>query len=639
MGTPSGAAETGMNRRFQLSNTEANTRTRWIGLTFLILVLCGLSPLWAQEISVTAEIDPNPLGLDDQLSLTVKISSPAGSAENPQLPKIDGLRLVAGPSISRNFQWINGQSSSSQTYSYIFEPEKEGTFRIPPLSVRVGGKIYQTTELYVQVVKNAGGGQKAAPKRRSPFSIFDDMGLEEDSPLRDRTPRRDEILTLAETDKKSVYVGEQLVLTTVVLTQVPVVQVQLKETPPLTGFWTEEVELPKTPEARSRVINGKRYAEYSVKKQVLFPTRAGNLQIPGSILELLVRNASSGFFSFPSQQVITRKTSPLEIKVNPLPESGKPQDFSGAVGDFRLEATVDKPQAGTGDAINLRVKLSGSGNFRTITDFPLPDLPGFRIYSSKSQDEVTVKNNLLQGGKSWDYVIVPQSPGREFIPELKFRYFSPEQRRYLETGTPRIAVAVVPGKEGPSGSAFQPGFAQQGLVKRGSDISYLKLPKGPLKDRSRHFYQSYWLYGLCLLPLVFNGSLMAYREKQVRLYQDQAGFRSRRARKVAERRLSQARKCLSHNELNQFHTILLESLTGYLSDRFGIPQIDITSQQISRVMVERHLNEHLAAEVASVLEECNYAKYAPVQLENARLNSLFQKARDVIERIERTVSA
>ena len=347
----------------------------WIGLSAWLL---GSTLALAQEVSVTAEIDPNPVGLSDQLSLTIKVTGPAGSAENPQIPGIEGLRLVAGPSISRSFQWINGQASSSQSFSYVFEPQKEGTLQIPPLHVRIGGKDYQTKELYVRVVKDTGMGQRSTPRKRSPFSIFDDMGLDEDSPFRDRTPRREEVITIAEVDKKSAYVGEQIILAYKVLTQIPVVQVELKESPSLTGFWSEEVNLPKTPEARNRVLNGKQYTEYIVKKQVLFPTKSGTIEIPGSTFSLLVRTAGN-LFSFPNQNVITRKTASLSVKVNPLPETGKPADFGGAVGEFRLESSVDKNRAVTGDAINLRIRLSGSGNFRTITEFPLPDLPGFKI--------------------------------------------------------------------------------------------------------------------------------------------------------------------------------------------------------------------------------------------------------------------
>ncbi|HVN81388.1 MAG TPA: BatD family protein [Terriglobia bacterium] len=601
-------------------------------LLFVFLFIGGF--VLAEEVSVTAEVDPNPVGLNDQLTLTLRVNGPAGGAEAPQMPKIEGLKLEAGPSVARSFQWINGQATSSQSFVYVFEPQKEGTLRIPPLPLKIGGKVYETKELYVRVVKDAGTGQRSAPRRRSPFSIFDDMGLEEDSPFRDRTPRREDLITTAEVDKKNAYVGEQIVLSYKVLAQIPVVQVELKESSPLTGFWSEEVTLPKTPESRNRVLNGKRYVEYVVKKQILFPTKSGTIEIPPSTFNLLVRTSGSPF-SFPNQDVAVRKTAPLSIKVSPLPETGRPPAFGGAVGEFRLESSVDKSRAVTGDAINLRVRLSGAGNLRTITEFPLPDLPGFKIYSSKSRDEVSVRNDLLQGSKAWEYVIVPLAPGVESIPELRFTYFSPAEHRYLEKQAPPIQVAVAPGSGQPTESSFGVAVSPQSVVKRGSDISYLKIPAAPLRDHSRFLYQSQWLFGIILLPLLFNVGLLVHTRQQTRLQEDLKGFRSRRAGKITEKRLAQARKCLKANQLGQFHGILLDSVTGYLSDKFNLPQIEITSQQVRRYLNEQHWEEPLIEDLVKVLEDCNFARYAPVSLDRPGLEALFEKARDVVVRIER----
>ena len=196
-----------------------------VGMLSRMLVLCwvvglaGSFDLLAQEASVTAEVSPNPVGVDEQVSLTITVVG--GGAERPQIPKINGLRLVGGPSVSNQFQWINGQSSSSQSFTYILLPEAEGTVKVPPIAVRASGKTYHTGEITLKVVKEA-TGQSQAPRRRSPFSVFDDMGLDEDSPLRDRTPRRAEVLTIAEVDKRSAFVGEQVTLTYKILTQLPI---------------------------------------------------------------------------------------------------------------------------------------------------------------------------------------------------------------------------------------------------------------------------------------------------------------------------------------------------------------------------------------------------------------------------------
>jgi hypothetical protein len=558
-----------------------------------------------------------------------------GGAERPQIPKINGLKLVGGPSVSNQFQWINGQSSSSQTFTYILLPEAEGTVKVPPIAVRAGGKTYQTSEISLKVVKEA-TGQSQTPRRRSPFSVFDDMGLDEDSPLRDRTPRRAEVLTVAELDKRSAFVGEQVTLTYKILTQLPITQVEVKEIPSLSGFWVEEIEVPKNPTAANRVVSGKQYAEYVIKKQALFPTKEGALQIPSATFGLVVRTSSGGFFSLGTQESVFRKTEAMTLKVAPLPEAGKPATFSGAVGNFKLESVIDKQTAETGDALNLKVTLSGSGNLKTITEFPLPDLPGFKIYSSKSNDQVAVRNDLLQGNKSWEYVIIPQAPGKERIPDLKFFYFSPTAKQYREATAHGLEVAVLKGKGGGAGEVIQTTL-QQGIVKRGSDINYIKLASGPLRDRSRRLYQSAWVWVGLLVPLLFNGGILLYTSHQARVRQDVTGFRSRRAGRVAEKRLAEAQNCLKNQQYGQFHSILESSIGGYLSDKFNLPQIEITTQQIKRFMDERGLNSHLAEEVAALLDECNFARYAPVQPDRSNLEALYQRARNAIVRIESEV--
>ncbi len=615
----------------------ARSESRHSLLSLCIALMWISLPVLAQEVSVVADVDPNPVGLEDQLNLTITINSAAGSAERPIIPKIDGLKLVGGPSVSNQFQWINGQSSSSQTFSYVMLPQKEATLKVPPIAVKLGGKTYHTQELTVKVGKGSTIGQSGAPRRGGVSSIFEDLGLDEDSPFRDRAPRRGEVLTTSEVDKKNVFIGEQLTLTYRILTQLPITQVQVKESPALNGFWVEEIELPKNPSPRSRVANGKQYTEYVIKKQALFAATSGTIEIPSTTFALVARTSMGGFLSLGTQETVFRKTDPISIKVNPLPQEGRPVDFSGAVGDFKLECTVDKSKAELGEALTLRASLSGAGNLKTINEFPIPDLPGFRIYSSKSNESLGIRNDVLQGSKSWDYVLIPQVPGREVIPSLKFSYFSPEVKAYRELRTAALEVAVAKGRAGAGGPSGQVAFAQQGVVKRASDINYIKLASGSLKDRSRYLFQSPWIFVALILPMFLNVGLLVYSNHRSRQLQDLTGFRSRQARKIAEKRLAKAEKCLKHNRLHEFHGILESSITGYLSDRFNLPQIEITSQQVRRTMEERNINSHLAEEVKSLLEECNFARYAPVQPDRTNLERLFEKGRNVIIRMEKEV--
>jgi len=219
---------------------------------------------------------------------------------------------------------------------------------------------------------------------------------------------------------------------------------------------------------------------------------------------------------------------------------------------------------------------------------------------------------------------------------MKFAYFSPEAKQYREAQAAGLEVAVLKGKGGIVSETGTIALAQQGIVKRGTDINYIKLSSS-LKNRSSRLYRSAWIYLALLIPLGINCGLLVHANQRARLQQDVKGFRSRQARKVAEKRLVEAKRCLSKNNASQFHSILESSITGYLSDKFNLPQIEITSQQIKRFMEERNINSHLSEDVTALLEACNFARYAPVQTERSNLKSLFEKARNAIVRIEKEV--
>ncbi len=586
----------------------------------------------AQEASVTADLEPNPAGVEDQVTLTIGVTGASGSVERPQLPHLAGLKLLSGPNTSTQFQWVNGQSSSSQSFTYVFFPENEGTVKIPPITVRVGGKPYQTRELSLQVIKGSVGA--GTRQRRGPASIFDDL----DDPLGALTQRqtpRGEVVVTADLDKKSVFAGEQVILTYRLLTQVPVARVEMRENPSLKGFWVEEVELPKNPRPQTLTVNGKQYVEYIIKKQALFPTESGNLEIPSAVFALAVRDESGGFFSLGMQENVLRKTPQLHLSVTPLPERGRPADFSGAVGDFKLEAAVDKKEVAAGDAVTLKVTLTGAGNLKTISNFPLPEIPGFKLFSSKSNDNVRMEGDRLQGSKNWDFVIVPQAPGQETVPELRFSYFSPISRQFEMLRTSPLQVAVAKGTGGEVIGGVTATVMQQGVIKRGSDIHYIQVNPGVLSHRSRLFYRAVWIYPLALAPWMLCLAMFAWQVYQMRLRRDEKGFRSRRAGRFAERQLSEASKCLKAGQTEKFHAILEGCLIRYLGEKFNRPVIDLTSTQVRRFFEENERGD-LGSRIAELLEECSFARYAPGNPEIAQLELLLEKARKTIVEVEKT---
>src|SRR5688572_1577654 len=438
----------------------------------------------AQEPQVTATVDSATIGLNDSLQLTIRVTGrDSTSAELPYPPRILGFRRAAGPSVSTQFQWINGRTSNTKSFTYTFLPEKEGEFTVDPVDVSVGGKTHKTQPISIRVTARS---TRSAPQSRSSGPFGEGLSL--------RTG--DDVFVATELDRSSAYPGQQVTRYYHLYTQIGVTGLQLQESPPLNGFWIEDIAIDSNPTSSRTVINGREYSDYVVKKQALFPNGPGKLKIPASTFSISVRKDGGDFFGFLGRtETIYRKTKELILDVRPFPAQGRPENFSDATGSFTLTSSLDKAEAATGDAVTLRVKLAGRGNLKMIPKLAVPSIPDFTLYSSKQVEDLRPNSqDLIEGEKTWEYVLIPKAPGQQKIPPIVFSYFDPEQNTYETIIAPALELKVAPGAETSSIAAGLSGINKQNLTRQGTDIHYIRLSPEDLKLEASRPFQSAWLY-------------------------------------------------------------------------------------------------------------------------------------------------
>jgi hypothetical protein len=588
----------------------------------------------AQDLQVTASVSANIVGAQDQFQLTVTVSgSGSEQAQEPRLPRFQGLRVVQGPNLSTQFQWINGRSSSSRSYIYTLLPEKEGQFTIDPIEVTVGGKTFKTQALSVRVTSASRG---SAPQRRSaPLGSFgeDPLGNQ-----RAPQPSGDELFVTAELDRATAYPSQQVTLTYHLYTQVNVTGLQLQENPPLTGFWVENLDVENKPTGVRKVINGREVLDYTIKKQALFPNSPGKLKIPSSTFAISVRSAGDFFGMLGQSETVYRKTKEVALDVKPLPAEHRPEGFGNAVGSFTLESELSKSEVAAGDAVSLKIKLAGIGNLKEIPDIPLPAMPDLTIYSSKREDNVRPSaGDQIGGDKVWEYVIVPKAPGDHAIPALTFSYFDPDRGSYRTAATLPISLKVTRGADSGSGISGLSGINKQNLTRQGNDIDFIKLAADDLETRREPIYRSFWFYLLAGLPLLFNAGAFLYQRERARESGNVVLARSRRARRTALARLRQAEKA-GRMEPRRFYDEAARALAGFLGDKFNLPDIEVTADSLERTMADRHIGAGMAKETVAALQECDFGRFvsAPSSPERRRaLAERIRKIMDVLERQER----
>lgn len=595
-----------------------------LGAVLLSGILATSQQALAQDVQVAASLDSTVIGIQDQVELSVTVSGKdASDAENPRFTHLNEFKIVSGPNTSSQFQWINGRSSSSKSFSYILMPEREGQFTIPSIEVRVGGRAYKTQPLQLRVTSASRATPRGQRSRSSslsdPFGVFDD-------PERRVQVDDDAVLVKAELDRNTAYAGEQVTLSYKLYTRVTVSGVQLQESPPLSGFWVEDLEVDRNPVGTAKVINGREYTAYTMRKQALFATGSGRLKIPPSVFAISAQT-SAGFFSRPV--TVLRRSQELLLEVKPFPAAGRPPDFTNAVGVFNISAAIDKSQAKAGEAVAFRVNLRGRGNLKMISDISLPSLPDFTVYSSKRTDTVRPgSDDQISGDKTWEFVIVPKAPGRLTIPPISFSYFDAERNGYQTVKTQALTVDAARGVESASGSGLS-GSGQQDLVRRGSDINFIKLSPGDLERPAAPFYRTLWFYLLLALPPVFNVALFFVQRKRSGLETAEA-TRRRKAKRNALDELNAAEH-EGKGDPRRFYDRAATALSKYLSERFDLAAIELTGDSLERALSSAAIPPETIAETRACLEECDFGRFVSAAPSVERMKELSARIRKTID--------
>ena len=601
-------------------------------LSFLLLAFAAGSVMAVDEPTVTARVDARRIGEGDSLTLTIAVEGRTdGLVEEPDLSGMADFTIAAGPSVSTSTSmiWRNGtaSSSTSRQYSYVLMPRRRGTLTIPTVTVKIGSRSYRTDPINIEVVE---GRVQSAPPSRSRMT-----------PPRARPGDAGEIpgdlIVESIVSRERVYLGEQVLVTYSVLTQVDLADVPApQQLPSYTGFWVEEIPVDPRTTIRQVSRDGKEYTEFVLMKKALFPTTSGRLKIESTAFGLPVKVRSRDPFDalfFTPTKMVYRQTAPITIDVTPLPESGRPASFSGAVGEFRLTVKADRTETTVGEAVGVQVQVEGTGNIRVMGAPALPPLPDYRTYDPKVAEHREINDDRVTGEKSWDYVLTPLLSGRQDIPPIRFSWFDPAKKVYVEQQSDPIPIQVAKAK---AGDPSVPAVRREVIASR-RDIRFIKTAAS-LQGGSAPFHRSYLFAATVALPVLLNaGLLLAVRRR--RHHESNAGLiRQRRAPGFARRRLKTARALMSRGEPAAFHQEVARALTGYVADVLGVSPSGLTHERIAAVLSARGVSESLRADLMRRLEACDYARFAPDQAAPAAMEGVLEDAGLLIERLHRELS-
>lgn len=572
-----------------------------------------------------ASIDRNQAAVGEEVTITIQFSG-ENLKEEPPFPEFDAspdFTLVnknRQKSSSQNVTIINGRFNRTLVESHIFQ------FTFKPLKT----------------------GELTLPGCRFVYKDFNRaIAPTRVSVLKESPESRDIDLTLR-FSKKELYLNEQLLLTALIRKKAnspirninrPDIEKELKK-----FFWIK----PLTDKITGHVENAGdgQYEVYPIQF-IAFPIMAGLLKVPSIPMEYTVieqgrsrgrspfddpffNGAFGSVFDQGNARQKTKYSDPVSLTVRDLPEAGKPSGFSGAVGSFTLSAALDKPGVKAGEAVNLKVTVTGTGNEKSVSSVDFRNLNQFEVFDPEIQSDVQVKNNRLFITKTFRYVLIPQAEGNTTVGPITVYFFNPEKGRYDSS------QAVLPLKV-EKGKAMKPTDARylskEDIRLLGSDIRFIKTDSRGLRNRSGRPYKSPLYWAAALLPVLIALSSLVFHRQSRRMASDTAYARQKKARKNALARLKEAVTLITAKP-DRFYAALYRALTEYIADRLNVSAAGLTVMGISSMLREKGVAEEVCVDIVRLLESCDLHRFSSLPVEASDRRNDIDKAEKHIIHLE-----
>lgn len=554
-------------------------------------------------------------------------------------PSFEGFEVLMGPSTARSSSSsIDGSgnmtSTSRFTYTYVLMAVQEGDFSISGASVVADGEVMTSNSLNIKVLppdQTTGQQQNRGQDGRSNASTYGHIS-------------NNDLFITATVNNTTVYEQEAILLTYKVYFLVNLRELEIKM-PNLKGFLTQEVELQRGQPTLEH-YNGRNYNTIVWSQYVLFPQQTGQLEIPSIDFDATIavrtqRNIDPFdiFMNGGAGYVDVRKTistPKLIVNVSPLP-TGKPASFAGGVGEFDIKSSITATELKLNEAVTLKLEISGVGNMKLIST-PEVDFPqDFEIYDPKVENQFSLTRSGLAGKKVIEYLAIPRHAGTFTIPSIEFSYFDLKSKSYKTLSTDAYELHVAKG----DGNLEQPiisSFTNKENVRLiGQDIRYIKTGDVSFYPKGKFLFGSIVYYLCYIVPLLLIIALgFVYRKRAIE-NANVSMVRTKNANKVAVKRLKVASRLLKENRKEEFFDEILRALWGYVSDKMNMPIANLSKDNVAQELLKCNVNKKISDEFINVLNDCEFARYAPTMNADNAMDKIYSVAVDVISKIEDSI--
>ena len=570
----------------------------------LILFLTLNTLILSSQIKFDVSVSKSKLGLNERLRVDFVMNQ---NGDNFSPPKFENFQIIGGPNQSIKTSYVNGERSFSKTYSYFLKPLKKGTLKISQASIEIDNETYKSLPIEVTITDSV----------KQPSDAVTQYYNDDDIELR------------ALISKGSPFLNEPITVVYKLYYKAPIniSDARETETPKFKDFWSQTIKIPQL-KVQREVYKGKNYNVVEWRKVVLYPQRVGELEISPLSLNLVldVPTDKRDFFG----NVIYDQTSQListgmrRINVKNLPNQGKPDSFTGAVGEFEFDVILNKNSLRATESFQAELKVKGSGNLKLF------DLPNILVPNSmelfEPEREELINTNLsgMSGSISKLFTVIPRFQGNFPIEEVEFSYFNPETEKYKILKSPRLTIDVF------DGPALSNSITNDNsnIITADDSFRFIKIKGNLEKIKNDIFFESKLFYALVASPFAFLLSLFAftiYRRKRKESSYELIRTEERQINKM----IDSAKDAIG--DKISFYDKIEKAIIKSLIVKFSIRMESLNKEKIQQIGQEKGLLRNDITLIIKLIENCEKAKYS--QSSDSIMNKDLENARKAINSI------
>lgn len=622
-------------------------------LLLTVILLLSAASVFAADKSVKFEVSgPRVVTVGEVFRLEFVLNA---KPKEFTPPTIEGLDILAGPALSnsQSISIVNGEVSktTTYTYTYVLQGNSAGEFSVSEAQAVVDGTVYRTSAFRIEAVDEnqdgSDGAQRSADSDAASPSSAAHRQSSGSSAERANGISADDIFVRAIVDKTSVFKGEPVRVTFKLYTRIPMSGVENPRLPSFNGFWSQDLSVDGYQWQREN-YNNKVYDSRVFSEYLLYPQQTGTLTIEPMDLTVVAQivlqsqrrqSLLDDFFGMgPDTQEVRRKLSSQSVKitVKDLPD-GAPTGFSGAVGQFSMDASMPSSSISANSAATYTIKISGRGNLPLIQSPKVKFPTSFEQYNVKATESLKPSVTGISGYRQFEYPFIARAEGEYTVPEVEFSFFNPQSAQYETLQSRQFRIDVLPDSSsvGNVATGIVGGLSKEDIKILGQDIRFIRLGQPVFSQKGKFFMCSGWYFALLAALCVIAAVIYIVLRRYLKNMRNDTFVRGKRANRMALQRLRKAETYMKQDNQRGFYDEMLKAMWGYMSDKLNIPVSLLSKENIREQLSKRGISLQHTERFIGIIALCEQAQYSPEAL--SQMHEVYKEGVELISKLESVI--